>query len=53
VVPNEEVQLQTTISAPPEITRVSVHLVDDKGVDRGPLGEVLVNLPQPRRQPEQ
>lgn len=53
VAPTEEVQLQTTIPVPPYTSRVSVHLVDDKGVDRGPLGEVLVNPPPPRRQPEQ
>lgn len=53
VVPTKEVHLQTTIPAPPSISRVSVHLVDEKGMDRGPLGEVLVNPPPPHRQPEQ
>jgi hypothetical protein len=45
VTPTEMVHLQTTIQAPPNTSRVSIHLVDDKGVDRGPLGEVRVNPP--------
>ena len=45
VIPTEPVHLQTTIQAPPNTTRVSVHLVDSEGLDRGPLGEVLVNPP--------
>jgi hypothetical protein len=48
VTPTEEVHLQTIIAAPPNTSRVSIHLVDDKGVDRGPLGEVVVNPPLPR-----
>jgi hypothetical protein len=48
VTPIEPVQLQTTIQAPPSTSRVSVHLVDSSGLDRGPLGEVLVN-PRPSR----
>jgi len=48
VTPTEPVQLQTTVQAPPNTTRVSVHLVDPAGLDRGPLGEVLVNPPPPR-----
>ena len=46
VVPTEPVQLNITIQAPPKTTRVSVHLVDSSGLDRGPLGEVRV-LPAP------
>lgn len=46
--PFDPVKLQTTIQAPPNISRVSVHLVDANGVDRGPLGEVLVNPPPPQ-----
>jgi hypothetical protein len=42
VIPTEPVELHTTIQAPPNTTRVSVHLVDSQGLDRGPLGEVLV-----------
>ena len=45
VTPVEPVQLQITLQAPPNTSRVSVHLVDSLGVDRGPLGEVLVNPP--------
>jgi hypothetical protein len=50
VTPTEPVQLQTTIQAPPNTSRVSIHLVDAKGVDHGPLGEVLVNPPPVRQQ---
>jgi hypothetical protein len=49
VTPVQEVQLQATVRAPPETFRVSVHLVEKSGVDgsldRGPLGEALVNPP--------
>ncbi len=48
VIPTEPVHLQTTINAPPNTARVSVHLVDSHGLDRGPLGEVPVNPPPPR-----
>jgi len=53
VTPLEPVQLQTTVQAPPGTSRVSVHLVDAQGLDRGPLGEVLVNPPPPRSPPRQ
>jgi hypothetical protein len=53
VTPSEPVQLQTTVQAPANIARASVHVVDEKGVDRGPLGEVLVNPPTPRESPYQ
>ena len=46
VTPTEPVQLHMTLKAPPNTTRVSVHLVDSNGLDRGPLGEVQV-LPVP------
>jgi hypothetical protein len=49
VTPTEEVHLSTTIAAPPNTARVSIHLVDDKGVDRGPLGEVEVDPPLPQQ----
>ena len=42
VTPTEPVPLQTTLQAPPHTNRVSVHLVDASGLDRGPLGEVPV-----------
>ena len=45
VVPTEPVQLQSTINVPPNISRVSVHLVDPNGLDRGSLGEVRVSPP--------
>ncbi len=45
VTPLEPVVLQTTVQAPQGTSRVSLHLVDPSGQDRGPLGEVLVNPP--------
>jgi hypothetical protein len=45
VTPTEPVQLQTTIQTPPGTSRVSIHLVDAKGVDHGPLGEVSLSPP--------
>lgn len=48
VTPLNPVQLQMTVQAPPNISRVSVHLVDANGLDRGPLGQVLVNPPPPQ-----
>ena len=42
--PTEPVQLRTTIQAPPNTAGSLVHLVDSTGLDRGPLGEVLVNV---------
>jgi len=43
VVPTEFVHLHTILQAPPNTMRVSVHLVDSRGLDRGPLGEVPVH----------
>jgi hypothetical protein len=45
VTPVDEVNLQSTVQAPPETFRVSVHLVEKSGLDRGPLGEAFVNPP--------
>jgi hypothetical protein len=42
VMPTELVALQQTVQAPADTTRVSLHLIDRQGVDRGPLGEVSV-----------
>jgi hypothetical protein len=47
VSPLQPTQLQTTVQAPPETARVSLHVVDAEGLDRGPLGETLVNPPPP------
>ena len=43
VVPTEPVHFHIILQAPPNTTRVSVHLVDSHGLDRGPLGEVPVH----------
>jgi hypothetical protein len=40
--PLQAVSLDTTIPAPPETERVSLHLLDERGLDRGSLGEVMV-----------
>lgn len=47
VTPFEPAKLQATVQAPPETFRVSVHLVEKSGMDRGPLGEAFVNPPPP------
>jgi hypothetical protein len=38
--PGERVSLETEIASPGKSSRVSIHLVDDSGVDRGALQEV-------------
>jgi hypothetical protein len=40
--PLQPTHLQATLAAPAETARVSVHVVDTQGLDRGPLGEALV-----------
>ena len=40
VSPNERVLLETEIASPGKASRVSIHLLDDSGVDRGALQEV-------------
>jgi hypothetical protein len=47
VTPLETVNLQRTIAAPAETARVSLHLIDRNGLDRGPLGEIAIPLPPP------
>jgi hypothetical protein len=47
VTPLEAVKLQATVQAPPGTARVSLHVEDQQGLDRGPLGEALVNPPPP------
>jgi len=42
VSPLEPVALDQTVSAPADCARVSLHLVDERGSDRGTLGEVNV-----------
>jgi hypothetical protein len=43
VSPNERVSLETEIASPGKTSRVSIHLVDDSGVDRGALQEVQLS----------
>ena len=45
VTPFEILNLQQTVQAPADTARVSLHLVDRNGLDRGPLGETVVSLP--------
>lgn len=42
VTPTDLVTLQQTVQAPAGTERVSLHLIDRRGLDRGPLGEVAV-----------
>jgi hypothetical protein len=42
--PQDTVILHQAIAAPKKIARVSIHLIDSSGVDRGPLGEVFVTI---------
>jgi hypothetical protein len=41
--PGERVSLETEIASPGKSARVSIHLVDDSGVDRGALQEVQLS----------
>ena len=43
VSPTELVNLQTKIASGGKAARVSLHLVDENGIDRGPLQEVRVS----------
>jgi hypothetical protein len=45
VSPLNPVKLHATLQPPPETARISLHLVDPEGLDRGPLGEAFVNPP--------
>jgi hypothetical protein len=45
VTPQQLVELQETVQAPAATGRVSLHVVDQQGLDRGPLGEAFVNPP--------
>jgi hypothetical protein len=40
--PLEAVSLDTVIPAPPEAATISLHLVDEHGLDRGSLGETEI-----------
>ena len=42
--PQEPLILHQAIAAPKNIARVSIHLIDSSGVDRGALGEVFVTM---------
>jgi hypothetical protein len=41
--PNERVSLETTIPSPAKCSRVSLHLIDNGGVDRGALQEIQLS----------
>jgi hypothetical protein len=41
--PQDAIEVHQTISATSDIVRVSVHLIDSAGLDRGALGEVFVS----------
>ena len=40
----EPVTLHQAIAAPKKTARVSIHLIDNSGLDRGALGEVFVTI---------
>jgi hypothetical protein len=44
--PQDPIPLHQTIAAAKNVARVSIHLIDSKGVDRGALGEVFVTINQ-------
>ena len=44
--PQDLLLLHQTIAANNTVARVSIHLIDSNGVDRGALGEVLVTIDQ-------
>jgi len=46
VTPLELVNLQQIVQAPADTARISLHLIDKNGLDRGPLGETAVTWPQ-------
>jgi hypothetical protein len=46
--PLEPVSVEPTISAPVECARISLHLIDAGGFDRGSLGEAYVTEPKAR-----
>jgi hypothetical protein len=53
VVPTEAVSLQSEITPPGKAARISIHLVDESGSDRGALQEVQVSRQDNRRQDNQ
>jgi hypothetical protein len=44
VTPLEMVNLEKTLQGPPGAVRVSLHLLDRNGLDRGPLGETAITM---------
>ena len=42
--PQDPISLHQAIDAAKNIARVSIHLIDSSGVDRGALGEVFVTI---------
>ena len=48
VSPSERASLETEIASPGKTSRVSIHLVDDSGVDRGALQEVQLSAQDDR-----
>ena len=43
VSPNELVSIHTDIAPPGKCSRLSIHLIDDRGIDRGALQEIPIN----------
>jgi len=40
--PQDPIDVHQTIAATPDIARISLHVIDTSGLDRGALGEVLI-----------
>jgi hypothetical protein len=45
VSPVDPIELSKTIAAPAEASRISIHLIDSRGLDRGPLAEATISDP--------
>jgi len=47
--PQDAIDVHQTIAASPGIARISVHLIDTSGLDRGALGEVSLTTSDEQR----
>jgi hypothetical protein len=47
--PQDAIDVHQTIAATPDIARISLHLIDTSGLDRGALGEVLITAGDEQR----
>ena len=47
--PQDAIDLHQTIAITPDIARISLHLIDTSGLDRGALGEVSITAGDEQR----